>query len=210
MKNPAPDKKQHILNAAEQLFAQNGYDSTSAREIAETAEVNAAMIAYYFGSKENLLKAIIERYGEQALALLRDEYDAGLPPDDRLKKLTSAYLEYAFSRPGPIVIAHREVGIRLRPDMHESIQAIFTEIRDMIQTCINEGVASGIFRNVNLPLFMFVVAGMYDHIVNQLHVLANLNIDGSVYGLPGTDTLQARRQIEEILWDLTESYLKKH
>ena len=94
--------------------------------------------------------------------------------------------------------------------MHESIQAIFTEIRDMIQTCINEGVASGIFRNVNLPLFMFVVAGMYDHIVNQLHVLANLNIDGSVYGLPGTDTLQARRQIEEILWDLTESYLKKH
>ena len=106
-----------------------------------------------------------------------------LPPDDRLKKLTSAYLEYAFSRPGPIVIAHREVGIRLRPDMHESIQAIFTEIRDMIQTCINEGVASGIFRNVNLPLFMFVVAGMYDHIVNQLHVLANLNIDGSGYGL---------------------------
>ena len=47
-----PDKKDHIIAAAEKLFALRGYDSTSIRDICQEAEVNVAMVNYYFGSKK--------------------------------------------------------------------------------------------------------------------------------------------------------------
>ena len=209
MKEQTTDKKTAILDAAERLFAQNGYDSTSTREIAEQVGVNVAMIAYYFGSKENLLKAIIERYGRAAVSLFRSKYDTALPPDERLRRITSSYLDHALAHPNPIVIAQREMGIAIRPDMHECMVEIFQEIQSMIEACVNEGREAGIFRQVDVRLFVFIVGGLYDHMVNQVHVMQNLQIDGSIFGLPVTDTDSAREKIEHVLWDLTESYLKK-
>ncbi len=46
------EKQLQILEVAEKLFAANGFDGTSIRDIASEAEVNIAMISYYFGSKE--------------------------------------------------------------------------------------------------------------------------------------------------------------
>lgn len=42
------EKQLHILNAAEDLFANKGFEGTSVRDIAQKAEVNVAMISYYF------------------------------------------------------------------------------------------------------------------------------------------------------------------
>jgi len=56
-----PDTKQRILNAAELLFARDGYHVTSLRSITAEAEVNLAAVNYHFGSKESLLESIIER-----------------------------------------------------------------------------------------------------------------------------------------------------
>lgn len=53
--------KQRILDAAVNLFAEKGFDATSVDEIAKLAEVNKAMIYYYFSSKEGLLSSIIRK-----------------------------------------------------------------------------------------------------------------------------------------------------
>ncbi|MBC7535721.1 MAG: TetR/AcrR family transcriptional regulator, partial [Ferruginibacter sp.] len=54
------DKHIQILENAERLFAEKGYDGTTVRDIAETAGVNLAMISYYFGSKEKLMEALFK------------------------------------------------------------------------------------------------------------------------------------------------------
>src|SRR5215467_3557267 len=56
----AMDKKQHILQTAEELFAEKGFEGTSIRELSRKAKTNIAMISYYFGSKEKLFEALIE------------------------------------------------------------------------------------------------------------------------------------------------------
>jgi AcrR family transcriptional regulator len=55
------DTKQEILNAAEQLFADQGFAATTIRQIAEKVGVNTAMVHYYFGKKPQLLQAVFER-----------------------------------------------------------------------------------------------------------------------------------------------------
>ena len=56
-----PDTSERILDAAEKLFAQNGYHNTSMREITGEAKVNLAAANYHFGSKEALLEEVFKR-----------------------------------------------------------------------------------------------------------------------------------------------------
>ena len=55
------DRREDILNAAERLFALQGFSATAIREIAEEVDVNTAMVHYYFGSKTQLLQAVMDR-----------------------------------------------------------------------------------------------------------------------------------------------------
>ncbi|ART81067.1 TetR/AcrR family transcriptional regulator [Oceanisphaera avium] len=56
------ETKQKILNSAEQLFAQAGFSDTSLRQITAAAGVNLASVNYHFGSKKDLIKAVMNRY----------------------------------------------------------------------------------------------------------------------------------------------------
>ena len=53
--------KDRILNAAEGLFAQQGFAGTSLREVTSRADVNIAAVNYHFGSKENLINEVFRR-----------------------------------------------------------------------------------------------------------------------------------------------------
>jgi AcrR family transcriptional regulator len=57
----AADTKTRILNAAEKLFGEKGFDGTSLRDITTEAQVNLAAVNYHFQSKESLMDAVIER-----------------------------------------------------------------------------------------------------------------------------------------------------
>jgi AcrR family transcriptional regulator len=65
---------QRILETAIELFAERGFDQTSVRDITQAAEVNLAAINYHFGSRDQLIEAVAERY----LTPLCDELDRQL------------------------------------------------------------------------------------------------------------------------------------
>lgn len=56
------ETKQKILNHAELLFAEQGFNDTSLRQITSAATVNLASVNYHFGSKKDLIKAVMDRY----------------------------------------------------------------------------------------------------------------------------------------------------
>lgn len=57
----AVDTKTRILDAAERLFGEGGFDATSLRDITAKAQVNLAAVNYHFQSKDSLIDALIER-----------------------------------------------------------------------------------------------------------------------------------------------------
>ncbi len=73
------DTKQRILDAAEQLFAEHGFDGASLRSITTVAGVNLAAVNYHFKSKEALIQEVLARklgpINRQRLDLL-DAYEA--------------------------------------------------------------------------------------------------------------------------------------
>lgn len=71
--------KDKILDTAELLFSDLGFDNTSLRSITSKADVNLASVNYHFGSKKELIQAVMERY----LSVLMPAID------DKLTQLTS-------------------------------------------------------------------------------------------------------------------------
>jgi AcrR family transcriptional regulator len=57
----AEPTRERILDAAEHLFAERGFDGASIRDVTTEAGVNLAAVHYHFGSKEDLLRAVLER-----------------------------------------------------------------------------------------------------------------------------------------------------
>ncbi len=55
------DTKSRILDVAEQLFMEHGFEATSLRSLTSSASVNLAAVNYHFGSKEELFQAVLTR-----------------------------------------------------------------------------------------------------------------------------------------------------
>jgi AcrR family transcriptional regulator len=94
------DTKDRILDAAEHAFSERGFGGVSLRSIIAGAGVNLAAVHYHFGSKEELLKAVIRRrvgpVNAERLALLEaHERAAGSGPLD-LDKVLEAFLLPTF------------------------------------------------------------------------------------------------------------------
>ncbi|MGN5183409.1 TetR/AcrR family transcriptional regulator [Aeromonas veronii] len=89
------DTKNRILDAAEVLFAERGFADTSLRLITSEADVNLASVNYHFGSKKELIQAVLDRY----LSLFMPDLDARLRVLMEQEQLTLLQLFESFVEP---------------------------------------------------------------------------------------------------------------
>ena len=97
-RNPEATKNQ-ILDAAEVEFAVTGLSAARTEAIAAHTGVTKAMIFYYFQSKEELYRAVLERCLTHALELMEQLQLDCLPPDAALVRLLSQMLDCMSENP---------------------------------------------------------------------------------------------------------------
>jgi len=115
--NPDQTVRQQLLAAARGLFAQQGYDAISIRQVAESAAVNPAMIHYYFGSKQGLYEAMLTDTFTPLIERLSMVLTAGADDADALRNFFSLYMHTLGANPWMPPLILREVvaeGGRLR------------------------------------------------------------------------------------------------
>jgi AcrR family transcriptional regulator len=100
------DTKNRILDAAEVLFAERGFADTSLRLITSEADVNLASVNYHFGSKKELIQAVLDRY----LSLFMPELDAKLRALIEQDELTLLPVFESFVSPLMKLVAVRPQG----------------------------------------------------------------------------------------------------
>jgi AcrR family transcriptional regulator len=80
------DATEALLEAAERLLVDVGYAGITTRKVAEEAGVNHGLVHYYFGSMDNLLLAVIERFTDRLIERQRDMYAASVPFIDKWRQ----------------------------------------------------------------------------------------------------------------------------
>lgn len=102
MPRPKRPTKEKIMDAAEKLFAQRGFHGASVRDITGAAGVDLALVNYHFGSKKQLLAAVVERRGqvlnEERLQRLAQERLRAAPAPPGTEAVVDAFLDPILER----------------------------------------------------------------------------------------------------------------
>lgn len=143
-----PDTKTRILDTAEQLFARNGFHNTSLRDITGQATVNLAAVNYHFGSKDGLLKAVIERRIEPLNQLRQQKLEELLAAAKAAGQRPSVrHLMHAFIEP---TLAFRR-SAKGAADFIALIGRSLSEPDETVRNCFIESI---------LPLFRLLFRGL--------------------------------------------------
>ena len=158
------DKQIHILTVAEKLFAEVGYDGTSVRTIAQEANVNIAMINYYFGSKEKLLDTLLSYrifdFGIYVENLLSEEMDYL----DKIDVLVSFAIKRIHRNRRMYKIVLNESSNAQRNIKFDDYLKQKKENHKFVYEFVRQGQKAGAFsKDVNIALIVPTIFGTYFH-----------------------------------------------
>lgn len=158
------DKQNEILQVAEKLFSEHGFDGTSVRDIAKEANINIAMISYYFGSKEKLLETlIINRISDLRLEM-ENIFKENLSPFDKIDRLIALYITRINKNCRMYQIIHFEIASKKRDINYESFNDVKKSNLEALKKIINDGQEQGLFaKNINVALIPPTIMGTYFH-----------------------------------------------
>ena len=174
--------RESILDTAEALFAQQGHDGTSMRQITGAAGVNLASVNYHFGSKESLVQAVLKR----RLAVLNNERM-------RLLDELEAQAEGKPLKPSQIVDAFFGTLLRLAADPEQAgstflplLERTMTDPTDFIRALFAEEYADVLDRYRN-ALF----AALPDVPRAEIMWRFQFMLGATSYAIIGTDLLRS-------------------
>lgn len=164
------EKHIRIIQEAEKLFAEKGYEATTVRDIAESAGINLAMISYYFGSKEKLLEALFDQRMEATTLRIREigEMDT-LDPWQKLEILIDEYINRAILRQEFYKVMICEQVINKNKQVLNNLKCIKLEYANLIGGIIAEGQKKKMFgKNIDIVMLLTSMTGTVMHmLVNQ-------------------------------------------
>lgn len=151
MKKKFNEKQIHILNVAEKLIAKKGFEGTSVRDISANANINVAMISYYFGSKEKMMSYLYQ-YRVQKTRESFTEF-AEIIREGRPEMQMKELIKYVVNQLFKFNYFHGFVTQELRHTEHlkEDLLEFYTTFTSKIDDVIKKGVASGSFTHAPKP-----------------------------------------------------------
>jgi AcrR family transcriptional regulator len=158
------DKQIQILQVAELLFAEKGFDGTSIRNIAKEAKINIAMVSYYFGSKERLLESLVFYRTNDLKIQIDNLLGLNLEPLDKINQLIEIYINKIASNKGIYRILHFEIATKKRDLNLDSFRDLRKSNLKSLENIITEGQNKGVFRkDIAIPLITPTILGTFFH-----------------------------------------------
>lgn len=173
------EKQIQIVDAAEHLFAEKGFHGTSVRDIAEKAQVNLAMISYYFGSKDQLLEAMFE-YKSNLMATQLEVlvHQSNSEPLEIIYSLIEHYIDKVLQQQPFHKIMVREQVVPSTSRVQELILGMRKRNLEIIHRVVTKGQEEGSFRKeIDFPLLMTTMFGAVNNMVTTQYyyrALSNL------------------------------------
>jgi TetR/AcrR family transcriptional regulator len=181
-----------LLEAARAEFAAKGLMGARVDEIARHARLNKQLVYHYFGSKDDLYLAVLERVYAEIRERERGLSLGDLPPAEAMAKLVAFSFDYLAEHPDFITLLNDENGHRGRHlarsrRMHEMHSPLIA----LIRRTLKQGAADGAFRDGLDPLQLYIsIAGLaYFYFSNNRTLSAIFGRD-----LAGTRSIAARRR----------------
>lgn len=143
MRKEAEERKNEIIDAADELFSKKGYDGTSTSDIIEKVGIARGTLYHHFKSKEEIMDALIERYSDRLLGTAQEiASDKSIPVVERLIRVVMALNLSGGSSKEIMEHIHKPQNAL----MHQKIQkVIFNKVPPILTEIIRDGIEQGLF-----------------------------------------------------------------
>lgn len=178
--NDAELSKADILAVATEEFALNGLSGARVDAIADRTRTSKRMIYYYFGSKEGLYRAVLEKAYGDIRALDSEQKSSTVTPEEAIRRIIDVTFDYDETHPNFISLVtveniHRGRNIDQLPSIKERNAAVIRTLSDLLE----RGVKSGKFRaDVNpVDLHLLISALCVFRVSNRFTFGKIFNVD---------------------------------
>ncbi|MGE4169498.1 MAG: TetR/AcrR family transcriptional regulator [Candidatus Margulisiibacteriota bacterium] len=163
MISPQDDStKALLIKSAKKMFAKNGFDGTTVKDIADEAGVNIGAVSYHFNGKEGMYQSCIGQGAQQNLAMMQRILT---PPQSvaefkiRLQMFVEELVLFYAENPEVTKIVHREFEIQL-PFMEDMFKNVFLKSFEVVCDFFNHAKEKGFLRaDIEVPICVSLLIG---------------------------------------------------
>ncbi len=202
-KHIGADKREAILDVAENLFADFGFEAVSIRQLAKEADINVAMVSYYFGSKEQLYKAVIERKMINTTGFVAS--NPNMSHWEKLETIGDNFVDAFFSRRKFQQIIFREMALNQRTEITDILVNHMQNNFRNVSGIIRDGIEKGVFRKVDVELTVMTMIGITKTFSNNSQLACHIMKEASADDMFSD---KYRRRLKLHVKDFFRSHLK--
>lgn len=158
----AETRRNEILDRAEELFLTRGFDQTSTNDILDAVGIARGTLYYHFRSKEEVMDALILRYGERYMtSAAAIAADTSIPLIERIFRVVGSMRFREENKEDVLAHVHKPQNALMHQKLHrmtiEHMMPVFTSL-------VNEGIREGVFETpfpeecVEMILYYAIIA----------------------------------------------------
>jgi len=153
------DRREQILQAAQKLFADQGFRETNLGDVATQLGFRRQAVYHYFRSKEEILYELIDRAGQAVVASAQSILDAGLPPAEMLAEVVRNHVRQLLTNADIFRIQFTELS-KLTGDRADQLRRDILAYVHRIASVIEAGQKDGTFADVPPLTQALLIIGM--------------------------------------------------
>lgn len=148
IKKEPEERRNELIEIAEALFIEKGYDYATIEEIIKRAEIAKGTFYYYFKSKSDILDAVLDQYVEEIDEFMKDiAVKKGMGAVEKMLKVFTFFREYSNDKSTFINYIHQERNAHIHIKVEKKFVPVFVYPFAKI---VREGVQQGLF-NTKYP-----------------------------------------------------------
>lgn len=174
-------RKADLIRVALDLFAERSFAAVTIKNIGAAAGANSALIYYYFKDKEDLFCAAIESAVDQAFGHFSKLRDSHTHPAETISAWLDTHVElYEVLRMMvKVSVDYKSLGLN-SPSVDASIRRFYDQEADVLQSCVQTGVARGLFRAVDPATIYTLTSTFLDGAMVRSIILPDFDLAASV------------------------------
>lgn len=169
--------RKKIIDVASALYAKKGFGATSIQEISEAANVALPVTYHYVKKKSEIMRLIMEDllniFQESLIKEIKDIVD----PVEKLATAVILYLRVLDQQREKVLLLYQKSS-SLDRDSKTRIMALEVDVSEIFSKIINEGIAQGVFKKVDVDLMAYNILMLsYMWILKHWHFKNRLTLD---------------------------------
>ena len=163
--------REKLIETASLIMREGDTIDLSFSELSIRSGLNSALVKYYFGNKNGLMLALLERDMANIVGSLGALMSKDMPPEEKLRRHISGCIDTYYNYPYLNRLLMRMVRDAPPAEAKRIAEDYLQPISRAYEALLSEGIKSGVFREMDPQMFYFSVTGATDRFFSARYVL---------------------------------------